>query len=490
MLKLIQVSWIKYKNLSKPIKASLWFTACYIIQRGLQFIGIPIYTRIMPMDQYGQYSTFLSWFNFLCVITSLSIYSGTFNTAMIKYENDRDRYISAVQSLTFLISAGFSLCILLLHKYISYLTGYNIFFQLLLCIHLTLYPTLQYWSQKQRFLFEYKKLVLVTLINSLLSLLFGIVFVAISKNKALVLVFVTVIVQALINVVLYISLHIKGKCFYNKQYWNWTIKTALPLLPHYISEILLGHADRLMISQMCGITQAGIYNIVYQISMVMTIIRTGINGAFIPWLYYSIREKKYDAIKKATNLLIAMMALLTLLFMLIGPEILKIAAPSTYYEAVVDIPAIMIGGFYIFIYVLFMNIEVYYEKTRVVSIASALAATLNIILNYIFINEFGYLAAGYTTMISYISMAILHFIFLKGIINNNPEINLMYDFRFIFAASLFVVLAGILALFLYAYFFIRFLGIIVCLAIIIVNRKKLLYYVDCMRKTDSANSKK
>ena len=153
------------------------------------------------------------------------------------------------------------------------------------------------------------------------------------------------------------------------------------MVPHYLSEILLGHADRLMINQMCGASQAGIYNIVYQISMVMTIIRTGINGSFTPWLYYSIKEKKFNEVRQVTKLLTLLMGTLTLLFMLLGPEILRLAAPPSYYEAVVGIPAIMIGCFFIFVYVLFLNVEIYYEQNCLVAVASIVAAFVNVILN-------------------------------------------------------------------------------------------------------------
>ena len=151
---------------------------------------------------------FLSWFNLLCVFSSLNIYAGTFNKAMIKYEKDRDRYISAVQSLTLLVSLVVSAFILLFHVIIQDVTGFSLKLLLLFCIHLILYPPLQYWSQKQRFLFEYKKLVFVTLINSVASLVIGILFVIVSTNKSNALIEVTVGVQAVVNIVLFYYINI------------------------------------------------------------------------------------------------------------------------------------------------------------------------------------------------------------------------------------------------------------------------------------------
>lgn len=477
MYVILKKSLDKYRNMSKPAKASLWFIACYIIQRGLQFIGMPIYTRIMSTEEYGVYSVFLSWFNLLCVFSSLSIYNGTFNKAMVKYEEDRDSYISSIQSLTLLVGLGVSAMIMLFHDAIQSVTGFSMKLLLLMCVHLTLYPSLQYWSQKQRFLFEYKKLVFVTLVNSVASLLLGIVFVLISTDRSSALITATVVTQAIINIVLFCSLGNRGKTFYQKEYWTWSLVSSIPLIPHYLAEILLGHADRLMINQMCGASQAGIYNIVYQISMFMTIIRTGINGSFTPWLYYSLKQRKYVEIRRVTKMITLLMATMTVMIMLIGPEILKVVAPSSYYEAVIDIPAIMIGCFFIFVYVLFLNVEIYYEQNQFVALASIVAALVNVVLNFIFIKKYGYLVAGYTTMLSYLLMAIMHYVFLRRISKQHAEITSLFDVRFIFFISISLVVIGLATLLLYNHILIRWMLIGVLSAILFIKKKVFLQFV-------------
>ena len=247
----------------------------------------------------------------MCVFYSLSIYNGIFNKAAVKFEDERDQYISSVQYLTLLVGILMSVVILGFHSVIEEWTGFSFKLLLLMCIHILMFPSFQYWAQKQRFLFEYKNLVVLTLLNSFLSLLLGVAFVLISEEKSLALISVTVGVQAIINLFIFVSLSRKGRCFYRKEFWIWSFVSALPLIPHYLSEILLGHADRIMINQMCGPSQAGIYNIVYQLSMIMTIVRTGINGSFIPWLFVSMKAGRYDAIRRNTSAITVMMAAMT-----------------------------------------------------------------------------------------------------------------------------------------------------------------------------------
>ena len=67
---------------------------CYVVQRGMQFVSMPVFTRIMLPEEYGIYTTFMSWTNLFSIFTSLGIYGNVFNKAMIKFENENaDRIV-------------------------------------------------------------------------------------------------------------------------------------------------------------------------------------------------------------------------------------------------------------------------------------------------------------------------------------------------------------------------------------------------------------
>ena len=470
MLIMLKELFIKYQNIPVPAKASIWFVLCYVLQRGIQFLGMPVYTRLMTQEQYGNYTIFLSWFNIIVIFSSLNIYTGAFTKGLVKHDKFKAKYVSSIQCLSVFFSFLFGLLIVFFSPIIERITGLNFWVQVLLIFHLVSFPVLQLWSLDQRAQYKYKGLLLVTLLNSVLSFGIGVVAVFYATDKSTALILVTVIVQLLICFSLFVQQVKAGKCFFDRSYWRWTIGLAVPLIPHALSEILLNHANRIMIAQICGVSQAGIYTIVYQISMVMTIIRGGINGSFTPWMYYAIRDKNYESIRRTTNLLAVFMGVMTALIMAVGPEILKIAAPPSYYEAVKDIPAIMIGCHFIFIYLLFANVEIYYEQKRYVTTASVIAALTNIGLNYLLIPVFGYLVAGYTTMISYFFMAVLHLWFLSRVSRYNPEIKDIFDVRFLFFSSLVLFIAGFFLYMLYDYCYIRLFVVVIMVVILYVKR--------------------
>ena len=67
------------------------------------------------------------------------------------------------------------------------------------------------------------------------------------------------------------------------------------------------------------------------------------------------------------------------------------------------------GVYFMFAYTFFAVIEFYFEKKKYVTYATMSGAVLNIILNYICIKLFGYMAAGYTTLVCYMLYTVAHY---------------------------------------------------------------------------------
>ena len=84
-------------------------------------------------------------------------------------------------------------------------------------------------------------------------------------------------------------------------------------------------------------------------------------------------------------------------------------------------PPIAAGVFLTCLTNLYSDIPVYFKKTKYVMYPAIIAAVLNLILNYIFIGIYGYMAAAYTTMASYVVWVILQ-IFWANLIEKQQGI--------------------------------------------------------------------
>ena len=103
----------KYGALSLPVKASLWYTVCNVINKGLALLSTPIFTRIMTEEQYGTFSVFQSWYSILIIFTSLNVFLSGYQKGLILYKNDIRRFTSAQLGLTTTITVfAFALYIL------------------------------------------------------------------------------------------------------------------------------------------------------------------------------------------------------------------------------------------------------------------------------------------------------------------------------------------------------------------------------------------
>ena len=81
-------------------KASFWAFVANIIQRGISILATPVFTRILTTEEYAQYTLYQSWHDIFIIFTSLNVFNYAAYTAMIKFEDDKDGFISSAQTLT------------------------------------------------------------------------------------------------------------------------------------------------------------------------------------------------------------------------------------------------------------------------------------------------------------------------------------------------------------------------------------------------------
>ena len=134
--------WNKYKNMPVQAKASIWYTICNFFQKGISFIVVPIYVRLLTTAEYGEWSVFQSWAGILIIFASLNLYAGVYTKTLVDMQDgkERDRYTASMQGLGTLITIGFLLMYLLTHEWCNHLIGLDTPFMLLLFLYFVVYP--------------------------------------------------------------------------------------------------------------------------------------------------------------------------------------------------------------------------------------------------------------------------------------------------------------------------------------------------------------
>lgn len=461
-----------YSSLSITKKAIIWFTLATIIQNAILFLVTPLYTRILTDEQYGVFSVYQSWQQIISIIAILAL-DRCITVGFIKFKENRKEFLSSVQALMTVLVMLFVIIIVIFGDFFEKLINLPMYIIIAMFIVALMNNTLANWSWYQRYTYSYKKLALVTILSTIIIQVMSVLAIIYLpfENKGNVLVMSMAVGKLILYGIIYISVYINGNMFFRKEYWKFALKYSIAIVPHALAQIVLNSSDRIMIDKICGRADAAYYGVTYSAAMVLNIIMNSINSAVQPWFFDKIRQKDFESIKKQTNILLIISAALSIGVSLFAPEILKIMAPSSYSNALWVFPSVAGSIFFYSMYLYFSNFESYYEKPVYFSIATTIGAIVNIVLNLIFIPKFGFVVAGYTTLICYMLFAIMHYIFMKKICSEKLNNIKVFDSRFIIKLSIIVIVLIIIVTILYNFIIIRYLLVIMCIIIILIKHE-------------------
>lgn len=467
----------KYNNMSIITKASIWFVFCTMLQKGIAFLTVPIFTRIMPASEYGLYSTYLSWYSIVTILCTLDMHNCIYMNKISKAQNDDEKNKVAIPmlSLSSVITIIIFIIYLIFHNYINSIVGLPTCMICLMFLQIFFDPVINFWIVKQRFDYNYKKIVLRTCFMVGLNAILGIVFVLIvNSNKAIARAISIVLVQLIFGIIFYFYFFRRTKKLFSNNEWLHILNVQLPLLPHSLSLTVLSSADRIMINSIIGSTEAAIYSVAYSSAYVVNVLKNSIVDAVRPEIYKCIKNKNYTKINYLFKNLLIIILLIVFLFIIFGPEIIRIMAPSNYYEAIYIIPPVAASTFFTFLYCMFSCISFYYEKTKSIMYASIGAAILNLILNAICIPIYGYLAAGYTTLICYMFLSVVHYFIMNKICKKELDNVRIFNAKLIVSISIGLIIVTLLLTYIYSYIYIRYIILIIVLLVSILKRKEII----------------
>lgn len=461
----------KFKSASPAAKASMALLFANLVLKGLSLISGPVFTRLMSTEQYGVVSTFTSWQSLLSVIITLNLSQGVFNNGMLEFKENRDEFEFSLLTISSTLTVVFLIVFFLFKSSIITFFEMPVSFIYIMLLYFMFVPAYQFWSGRQRYEFRYKILTIITIGSAFVSLIIGIVAVYFASDDRTAIARVGVMegVNIALGMFFYIYLAIKAKWKVRLKYCAYALKFNIPLLPHYLSMYVLSSSDRIMISKMVSTSATAIYSVAYTVASVINIVWQSIEASLSPWIYEKLSKNDKESVRKITFDIVLLFAALCLGSTLFAPEIMSILAPRSYSEGVYVVPPVAAGVFFTALYSLYMRIELYYKKTGFAAIATCLAATVNVLLNYVFIRQFGFVAAGYTTMACYILLSLFHYYNVKkkgyaDILNNKGMI----------LVSILLVVATIIISGLYSHIIIRYGMIVVMIAIVVAKRKEII----------------
>ncbi|HFI2666836.1 TPA: oligosaccharide flippase family protein [Streptococcus suis] len=426
----------------KLIKLGFWYTLGTLLVQGINFLTLPIYTRIISPEVFGQYSLYISWVNLFSLVIGLQI-SGSLPIARLKYKDDYDKYSAHGISISFIFFLLILFTGILFGDLGAKIVDFprSIFFLILIQSFSTYVMTYfgNYFIQKQRAMTN----LLLSLFSVSLSVILSLTFIWLWENDFFARVIGQLLPSLAVAIFAMIYLLFKGKSFIRTEYLYFSFSISLPLIFHQLGHQLLSQLDRIMIGRLLGNNEVALYSFGYNLGLIIQVILLSLNTTWTPW-FFEERRKNTATLKNTINMYLQVGLFLTLGYLTIYPEVAIIMGGQEYSSSISFIPLIIVSYFLTFLYTFPVNIQFYYENTTFIPVGTILAAMVNAALNLLLIPRFGIYGAAIATVLSYFVLLLLHhFISYKKY--KYDDVSLKQYFLQIGMVSLYSILTGLLS---------------------------------------------
>lgn len=402
-----------FAKLKSFVEQSFVYTLGGVLMRGLSFVLLPLYTRVLTPDDYG----ILGAINPINSILSIFLGLGIQNAVMRFYFDYRDdpaklrAYLGTVSLFmmgsslivaSFLTAVGPWLFGLILSQ-----TPFHPYVLLAIwsaCIaNLQFIPITIFRAQQQP-----GRFTLFTVGHFLLSTLLTIFFVAVllqgPKGSLLARV-----IAGLLMVIPTLWVIVRNSSLQ----FSWTfirlsLAFSLPLLPHTLGQWLLNLSDRIILENIVSKSDLGLYTLAYQFGLIINVIALALNNAWVPFFYEHAGEHSdANLLPRFITYQILAMTALGLSLVLLSREVIEIMARSVYWDAYRLVPWVVLGYLARFLYLFPVNGIFFSKDTRWVPIATFSAGMLNVVLNLWLVPHYGTTAAAINTSIGFLALFLI-----------------------------------------------------------------------------------
>jgi O-antigen/teichoic acid export membrane protein len=416
MIKKLKTKLNLGRDISELLKHSSNYISAEVLTKGLAFITLPIFTRLMTPDEYGVLSVFVSYVGILAIIFGFGVRGAI---SRYYYEDTQDffEYFSSNFWFVLIASLGLSGIVILLsnelHDFLNIPYG-MLYFALGITIPQVIFQLYQAYLVAAK---KSKKVASLNVTYALISTTLAIfIMYQMSEERY----YAKAIGQAIgITVMLSITLwYLKDHIKFNieKKHLKYSLVFGIPIVVHLLSQTLLGSFDQIIINQLVGRRETGLYSVAYKIGMIQSIISMGILKSWTPIFYEKLNENKISDINelaKKYGLLVSFVAVVLIFF---SQEVITILVDKEYHSALKLIPIIVVSYFFFFLYTMYVNYAFYQKKTKQIALFTIIAGLINVGLNYLLIPKYGYIVAAWTTLVSYMILFILHYLNVRWII--------------------------------------------------------------------------
>ena len=394
---------ISNKKINPLLKSSIIYIVATIIGQGMTFLGIIVFTRLMDQNDYGLYSTYYAYVSVVTVLIGANLHYAL-NNAYIE-KNRIKEFRKSVLCLSFVIMILSSVVVLLAGKIL--LNEFSVFIIVMLLLHSYGFFVINYRMYSANMENDYKRKQWLLILPYAFQLIIPILFMLfLSQTSFEIRVIGSTVGVCGIAVLLFIEMmRYKGKLI-DINDWKYALSIALPSVVMSISYMLMQQCDKVMITNICGSSDTAVYSVIYYLGYAIIAVDQAVAPVRQAWIYQKLDEQDVHEAGNIQKWYLVVIAILTTGLIMAGPEVVKIIAPSSYWQFEYIVPFV-VSACMMMLYRFYTEITLFYKKNMILSMCVCVCAIINIILNAVLIPRAGAVAACYTTVVSYFLLFIL-----------------------------------------------------------------------------------
>lgn len=188
-------------------------------------------------------------------------------------------------------------------------------------------------------------------------------------------------------------------------YAKMAFSFGIPMLPHAFGAIAIGMTDRILLINLVGPEQTGLYFIGFQIGNALNMAVWAFNQAWSPWLFGKLKEGNQNTnrmIVKFTYAYFLMLLALAVALYLATPTIFQFFISDDYKDGIKVVAWTALSSAFVGMYYAVCSYITYAKKTHILSWVTLISGLINLAASYYLITQNGFVGAAQGTLIAYI----------------------------------------------------------------------------------------
>jgi O-antigen/teichoic acid export membrane protein len=414
----------------KLFKQTVIYGLATVLPRMFSFLLVPLYTDLLPKEEYGKLSVIFAFMIFFNVILAYGMETAFFR--FYSKESNKESVVETSMISIFWTTITFLFIALLSRNYLSEWSGvdgqyisYTIW--ILALDALVIIPFSKLRAYQKPMVYAVIKIgnVLVNLFLSILFLLYipkvieaspnGLLSSLYVENFQIGYIFLANIVASLLTFIALSPDYVYLKWKFDFDLWKRMMEYGLPILVAGIAFAINEQFDKILLVKLLpsniAESEVGVYSACYKLGLFMILYRTAYTLGIEPFFFSHSSDKSAPQTYATVTKYFVIFGSFILLSVIVFADLFKILMirDSSYWVAMKVVPLIILANFFLGIYT---NLSVWYkliDKTYYGAYISIVGAIITLVLNFLLIPTMSYYGSAIATIAAYGSMMFISY---------------------------------------------------------------------------------